>query len=303
MVTVLVTGAGGLLGSAFLRVAPALRYRVVGVMTRHSDLCGQTEIVTADLSERENVQRVMDQVRPAVVVHCAALTNVDFCESHPEDADRLNARMAGAIAEAAQEQGARLIHVSTDAVFDGRRGGYGEADTTNPLSVYAQSKWKGEGLVGTACPTALVLRTSIFGWNVADRVSLAEWFFNSLQGGQRIKGFTDIIFSPLLTDHFCVAALALLEKRASGVFHLGSRDACNKYEFGLSLARAFGLQESLIEPCESDSIPGRAPRAKNTTLNCAKAQSILGRPLPSVAEGLMEFKAQKGMGDRVRTEA
>jgi dTDP-4-dehydrorhamnose reductase len=139
-------------------------------------------------------------MRPAWIVHCAAATNVDWCESHPVECMRVNAEAAGALARAARSIGARLVYISTDSVFDGVSGGYRETDPVSPVNHYARSKASGESAVLDEIPDALVLRTNIYGWNLQSKHSLAEWALARLEGGEVVPGFRDVSFSPLLVN-------------------------------------------------------------------------------------------------------
>jgi dTDP-4-dehydrorhamnose reductase len=141
----LITGASGLLGLNFaMQAAGDSRYVVTGVVN-HNELAGVPfRVVQADLGRPQAVAELLERTRPDVVIHCAALANLEDCEAQPELAWRLNGVVPGELAAAAAQAGVRLVHISTDAVFDGQRGNYREEDTPNPLGVYARSKLAGE---------------------------------------------------------------------------------------------------------------------------------------------------------------
>ena len=147
----------------------------------------RTEIVF-DLGDPMALRNLVTDLRPEWIVHCPAATDVAWCETHPEDAERINAEASGTLASAAAAAGSRLLYVSTDAVFDGSRGPYAESDGTAPCNVYGRTKRKGEDLVQRALPSSLIVRTNLYGWNVQPKQSLAEWVLDRLEAGEKLGG-------------------------------------------------------------------------------------------------------------------
>jgi dTDP-4-dehydrorhamnose reductase len=228
------------------------------------------------------------------VIHCAAASEVDRCELDPAWAWRLNREMALNVAAAARKAGARLAHISTDAVFDGAAGYYRESDEARPITIYGESKLAGERAVQDAYPEALVLRINLFGWSPGPKRSLAEWFLSRLEAEETCPGFTDVFFSPLLAPHLGRAILDLLAAGASGVFHLPGQTCLTKYEFGVRLATEFGLDPDRIRPTSVDEAKLAARRPKQLCLNGEKAEAVLGRQLPGIESGLRELRETRG---------
>ncbi|MBE0699595.1 MAG: SDR family oxidoreductase, partial [Anaerolineaceae bacterium] len=203
MKRLLVTGVSGLLGSNLARLA-AGRFQITGVLTGEHAIVspGQASFITimADLTCPGQVERIIDQTQPEVIIHCAAMTNVDRCEAYPEQAERINTNLPALIAKIAARNGVPLLHISTDAVFDGELGSYCEEDQPKPVNVYARTKFEGEQCVAEAYPEALIARVNFYGWSWQGHRSLAEWFYNNLSAGKTIPGFTDLIFCPLLVN-------------------------------------------------------------------------------------------------------
>ncbi len=302
MAKVLITGASGLLG-ANLVLDAAQGHQVVAVYHRHPiDLAG-VEALRADLSRPGVAQRLISAADPDWVVHCAAATNVDACERDPETAFRLNRDMAAYVAEAAWDARARLIHVSTDAVFDGERGGYVEEDDANPATVYGRSKLAGEQAVLQAHPEAAVVRTNIFGWNAQPKRGLAEWFLANLEAGQSCTGFTDVRISPILVNDLGDLMFEMLRRGVGGVFHAGGGECLSKYEMGVRLAKAFGLNPELIRPGSVAQADLVAPRGRRLCLDSGKLAVILGVELPAFEDGLRRFRLQREEGYRERLRA
>jgi len=287
----LITGASGLLGLNFaMQAAGDSRYVVTGVVN-HNELAGVPfRVVQADLARPQAVAELLERTHPDVVIHCAALANLEDCEAQPELAWRLNGVVPGELAAAAAQAGVRLVHISTDAVFDGQRGNYREEDTPNPLGVYARSKLAGEEAVARANPQAIIARVNFYGWSLNGTRSLAEFFYRNLSAGKNVKGFTDIFFCPLLVNHLASLLLRMVERDLQGLYHVVSAEHLSKYEFGCRIARLFDLDERLITP-SSWKVGGlQAQRSPDLTMNTGKLARDLGTGLPDQQAGLQRFR-------------
>jgi dTDP-4-dehydrorhamnose reductase len=301
MARLLVTGASGLLGANLLLAARA-SHQLIAVSHRQPIHLHGAECLQADLAEPGTARELLRAHRPQAVIHCAALTDVDVCEEHPELAERLNAELPGRIADACVATGTRLIHISTDAVFGGEKGGYSEGDVAQPVNAYGASKLRGEQAVLSANPSALVIRTNIFGWNAQPKLSLSEWFLDRLRRGERCTGFTDVSVSPLAADDLAARILQLFPMPVTGVLHVAGSEAVTKYEFGRRVAEAFSLSPDLIVPGSVDASPLRARRPHRLALDVRRAETVLGAPLPRLEPGLHRWREQEGDGtlDRLR---
>jgi len=297
---ILITGASGLLGLNLALEAARIRqpgggvdgkgiHRVTGVVHCHPLRTEEFEVIKADLLQPGRVERLFDEVQPDWVINCAALALVDACEADPDLANRLNVELPEKLALNVARSGARVVHLSTDAVFDGQKGDYSEKDIPNPLSTYARTKLAGEQAVATANPEAIIARVNFFGWSLSGKRSLAEWFFYNLQAGQPMKGFTDVFFCPLLVNDLAQILLHMLEGGLKGLYHVVSRNCLSKYDFGVSLARRFSFDEHLITPASVSDGNLLAVRSPNLTLSSARLAQDLGQSLPEVSTGLDRF--------------
>lgn len=302
MTRIMVTGASGLLGLN-LALEAAEEYEVVGVLHKRRLTQAPFRTVQADLLEADAPARLLDEVEPDWVIHCAALANLDACERQPELAQRLNAELPGHLAAECAKRRLRFLHISTDAVFDGRRGDYREEDQPNPLGVYGRTKLEGEYTVQQAHPGAAIVRTVFFGWSLTGRRSLAELFYSKLSSGERMPGHTDRIFSPLLANHLAGILLQMLGKGLHGLFHAASSDSLSKYDFGLALAERFGLDGGLIIPTRSTKAGLQAARAPRLSLSAQKLAAALRREPPHVREGIEAFYRlyTSGFPDRLQS--
>ncbi|MEI9974821.1 MAG: SDR family oxidoreductase [Ignavibacteriota bacterium] len=301
----LVTGASGLLGSNLVWDFSRQGHRVTAVHHSHALQIPGVAAAACDLTDHAGLSRLLVAVRPDCIVHCAAATNLEWCEAHPAECDRINADVPGEIAALARTLDAQMVHISTDAVFDGISGGYRETDPVSPLNRYAQSKARGETAVLREMPAALVLRTNLYGWNLQPKASLAEWILSLLQSGSPILGFSDVVFSPVLANHLGSWILELAASGRSGIFHTASRDHVSKYQFARLLAEVFGCDPALVRESSIADSALTAPRPRNTWLQADRLAAALGRPLPSIREGLEAFRdlAESGFAHRLRAAA
>jgi dTDP-4-dehydrorhamnose reductase len=288
---VLITGTSGLLGLN-LALEASRNHQVTGV-DRSPLPSAPFSIIKADLLDRETVNRVLDEARPQAVVHCAAIADIDACESDPDAAHRANAIMPGYIADACRLRSIRLVHISTDAVFSGdREGAYTEDDTPDPLGVYGITKLEGEKAVLQMHPEASVFRVNFYGWSVSGRRSLAEFFVNHLKQGTTINGFTDVRFCPMFVGHLAGVIIKGLPQRLPGIYHVVGPQSMTKYQFGVEIAHKFGLPERLISPQSVNKSGLTAPRSHNLWLSTHKISTDLGLDLPDFSTGLDVFYAQ-----------
>ena len=292
---ILVTGASGLLGLN-LSLGMIGTHTIVGV--DRDKLSGTSfEIVKADLLEAEVCSRLIDEVQPDAIIHTAANADVDACESDPVGARLLNAEFPGQLAELCAKRGVRMIHISTDAVFDGRKDGiYTEDDIPNPLSIYARTKLDGERTVLSVNPDAAVARVNFFGWSLSGTRSLAEFFYNSLSTGKRVNGFTDVWFCTMFVSDLADTLVGMLEKGLSGLYHVVGSEALAKYEFGVKIARQFGFDEGLIRPISVEESGLKAKRSRNLRLSVHKLSTDLGLEIPGVSTGIEKFYTQYAQG-------
>ncbi|MCX8063171.1 MAG: SDR family oxidoreductase, partial [Anaerolineales bacterium] len=247
-------------------------------------------------------RQLLEQTLPDWVVHCAALADLEACEADPPLAKKLNTDLPAKLAEDVSKGGARLLHVSTDAVFDGQRGDYSEEDEPHPLSTYAKTKLAGERAVLAIDSDALVVRVNFYGWSLNGERSLAEFFFNNLSAGKEIPGFVDVFFCPLLANDLAQILLTMMQLNLKGLYHVVAPQAISKYEFGVQIAQAFDLDANLIRPISVTQAGLRAARSPKMTLSVAKLQKVFPQPLPTIQQGLQRFVAlyREGYPERLR---
>lgn len=269
-----VTGAGGGLGRAFLACAPA--HHRVHALT-HDEL---------DVGDHEAVMRTVPALRPEVIAHLAAFTDVDGCETDPARASRDNALGTQHIALAARACGAILLYVSTDYVFDGSKDApYDELDAPNPLSVYGRSKLAGERFVRDLVPEHMILRTGQLFGGGSDYVSGA---IARLRAGQTAGGIVDRVGSPTFVPHLASRILPVLLTGRFGTYHLAGSEATTWCDL-LRRACAIGELPGAVEPQEAASLGLAAPRPANAALTSAYLPHLGIEPLPSLDQAIAEL--------------
>lgn len=291
----LITGASGLLGLN-MALDAARDHEVFGVARQ--PLSGTPfTMIPLDLMAPGAVDQMLDQARPDAVIHCAALADVDQCEREPDLARATNAELPGRIAESCLRRRIRLVHISTDAVFDGTGSGYyTEMDAPNPTSVYATTKLEGERAVQGLAPLALIARVNFYGWSLTGKRSLAEFFFQNLSRGNSVSGFTDVTFCPMLANHVGSILVMMLKAGLHGIYHVVGSAAMTKFQFGVELAREFHLDERGIQPLSVERSGLYAHRAHNLRLSTHKLSTDLGLEVPEFSTGLAQFRQQYQQG-------
>lgn len=287
----LVTGASGLLGLN-LALEASRDHDVFGSVNRNQLKNAPFDVIHSDLTQDGSLELLFEISRPDWVINCAALANLEACEAQPDLAEKLNIELPEKLAQIVAKGGARMVHISTDAVFDGIKGNYTETDQANPLSKYAVTKLHGEQAVISANPDAIIARVNLFGWSLSGKRSLAEWFVNNLSAEREIQGFTDVYFCPLLANDLGKILLEMFVKGLEGIYHVVSSECSSKYDFGIKIAELFGYDTSLIRPVSLADSNLIAERSLNLTMNPDKLRKALGAPSPSLEIGLAQFHQQ-----------
>lgn len=295
-VKLLVAGASGLVGHG---VCIAAGGGVVGTYNSRP-VRAPCRTVKADLLEPGSARALLAAESPDAVINAAGIGDVDYCESRPDEAMRANAWAAGALAEACSDAGARLVHVSTDYVFDGAKGSpYTEEDAPGPLNAYGASKAEGERRVlkrGHA-----VVRTGVVYGPAAPRghPGFVDWVLRSLGGGERLRIVDDQMVTPTPVGALAAALLAAARSGRGGLFHVAGASCESRYSLAAKAAAAFGYEPGMITPVPSSSIRLSARRPAYACLDCSKAARELGVRIPGAADGLRAMReAVAGGGAR-----
>lgn len=289
---ILVTGSTGLLGHKLVaRIAAEQRFTCIATVRNFPEVKASPANVRyekMDLLNPEEIRKEMGKHKPEVIIHTAAMTQADECERQQDLCHRVNVEAVEILSEICLNMNIHLIHLSTDFVFDGKKGPYHEEDEPNPVNYYGESKLKSEKIIQNILPSATIIRTIlVYGINpFMSRSNFLLWVKTSLEKQEKIRVVDDQIRNPAYVDDLaqgCISA-ALLKK--AGIFHLGGREFLTPYRFATLIADYYGLDESLILPVNADSFSQPAERPLKTGLIIRKAEKELGYDPLYIRNGL-----------------
>jgi dTDP-4-dehydrorhamnose reductase len=286
---VLVTGATGLLGRVLVEDL-AEHHEVTALV--HSRKLGKAGVAeyTVDLRDDSSLGALWQDKRPELVIHTAAIADLEHCQRNPILARRLNAEAAGNIAELCAQSGSRLVHISTDAVFAGTAGPHREGDAVAPQSVYAETKLAGEAAAMEALPTTLVARVNFFGWSLSGTRSLAEFFYDALSRGEAVRGYADVAFASLYNRDLGAVLVEASAAGIHGVRHVVSSDSMSKFDFGRLVASIFGFDPELVRSSTVSAEDSEVRRTNVLTLSPSLLSRELGRTMPTIEDGLTRMR-------------
>jgi dTDP-4-dehydrorhamnose reductase len=248
-----------------------------------------------DIAKDADRERLFEQYRPTLLLNCAAHTKVDLCESETETAELINGHVPGLIAAKCKEHGVKLVHYSTDFVFDGKgASAYREEDATGPLSEYGRSKLMGEKAIEHVAPPGyLILRTAwLYG---RPGVCFPRTMVNAARAGKQLTVVNDQRGTPTLTDDLAAATLELVDREASGHFHVTNSGATTWFEFTQAIMEEFGI-DAQVAPISSEEWKKRRPesahRPGNSVLELSKVEKVMGRKMRDWREGLRDYRGQ-----------
>jgi len=277
-VRALLVGAKGMLGTAVRAAAPS---SIQLVALSHAELA---------VEDDQAVEQAVARERPAWIVNCAGYTQVDRAEAEPENAQRVNAVGPANLSRAARATGARLLHISTDYVFDGRgQRPYREDDPVGPLNVYGQSKLAGEQAVRDILPEAhLIVRTQwLFGMGGPNFVAT---ILHLASERPELKVVSDQHGRPTYTSDLAGALWTLITRGVRGTVHCANEGAATWFDLAGAAVAAAGLRTTVV-PCVTLDMPRPAQRPRFSVLDCTKYASLLGAPLRHWTESLHEYVA------------
>jgi dTDP-4-dehydrorhamnose reductase len=291
---VLITGSTGLVAKGFFETASENAdvlgihlgdYAVENPLGRHQIL---------DVRDEGALETLFSQGGAFdCVVHAAGLASVDYVEENPEEGYRSNLIGTQNVARCCRRHGAYMVYISTNAVFDGKRAPYREGDRTAPVHHYGRIKLACEQAAQEEGRDVCVVRPILmYGWTyAASRPTPVTWIYHKLSNGENIRLVDDIYENPLYNIQCGRALWAVLRKRPTGIFHFAGADRVNRYQLGIEVASAFGLDASLIEAVKSSYFPSIAPRPPDTSFITDRMEQEIEIKAMSLADGLDHMKA------------
>jgi len=264
---ILIIGGSGLLGSKLSVCLEQHNYDVYS--TYHQALLGTSEKkYRLDITKKEDVERLLQNVHPEIIIHTAAYTNVDACEENKAVAYAVNVGGTLNLIHSNKNIGAKFVYISTDYVFDGNKGYYKEDDERNPINYYGRTKLEGELLVEQQCDDFIIARTSVLYGSRKNNFIL--WLLEQLEQGKQVNIVDDQYVSPTLNLDLAEQLMKLLEQNATGVFHTAGGERISRYDLAVIVADMFGYDKHRINPVSMRDMKWLAPRPKDSSLDVSK---------------------------------
>lgn len=290
MTKFLIVGASGLIGGALLNEALKTEHNALG--TSYKQNLSDPHFTTTDINNDDSVANTFRQFKPDVVYACAALANVDYCQTHKEESRATNYDGIKRIADFCNEFNSRLVFLSTDYVFNGKNGPYTEDATPSPINFYGEHKLLAEQYVKANSKNHLIVRTTITFGNERKEKNFYLVLRSKLSQGQEMKVPTDQFGSPSYNKSIAKALVELGNSDLQGVLNISSDSFLSRFEFALLIARIFDLNKDLIVPVTTPELNQAAKRPMKAGLIIDKAKSILKTKLMSAEEALLDLKKQ-----------
>lgn len=292
MKTVLITGANGLLGQKLCRHFSS-SHKVIATDLQPDSLVSLPNLSyeTLDITDRRALDFHVRFYKPSVIINSAAYTDVDGCETHTAQAWATNVGGVKNLIRACKKHNSKVVHFSTDYIFEGENGPYSEDDPPNPVSFYGETKLESEKVIKRSGIDFLVVRTNVlYGFGKKVKKNFLLWLLEKLSAGEKLEIVTDQFNNPTLADNLSACILEMTEENLSGVFHIAGAEYLSRYDFALKVAEVFGFKEAEVAPIKTDSLKQKAKRPSRGGLKIQKAQGILKTKLLDVKEGLTRAK-------------
>lgn len=277
---VLITGSNGLLGQKLIKFCmnQGLSFKGVSIGPNRNPECLEKDYQSLDLTNYTEVDYFFRENEFTHIIHTAAMTNVDACELNPDLCFEINHKASTYLFDIAQSKNIHFTFLSTDFVFDGKKGDYSEGDVPNPLSAYGRSKWMAEqNIILSPYSNWAISRTIIvYGKGHAiNKSNIFSWLINELSQGNQVSLITDHFRAPTWAEDLAEACLAIVQKNKKGIYHLSGPETLSIYEIGLRVAKYLGVSEDLIIPINSNTLNQPAVRPPLTGFNLTKAKEEL----------------------------
>jgi dTDP-4-dehydrorhamnose reductase len=283
----LVTGSAGLVGQQVTSDLSKLNHEVYSCF--HEEKPKHGTIIDLNLCDSEKIIQTIQKIKPEVVIHLAAITNVDFCEDQKELAYAINANSTKVLAGQSAKVGAFFVYVSTDYVFDGTKPMKKERDTPNPLGYYGKTKLEGELSLNNLASSWAIVRTSTpFGFHPKKK-SFPVWVKENLESKKQIKVLTDQFTSPTYVPNLSKMIIEVATKKITGIIHLAGATRISRYDFAEMIAQKLDLDKSLLQKARSDEMDWKAKRPMDSSLDVSWASEILDEKPQSIEQSLELF--------------
>lgn len=288
----LVTGSTGLVGRQVTRDLSSSENSVYSCFYKNKPQYGMP--IPFDLTNEKSIVKTIEKVKPDIIIHLAAMTDVDLCEANREIALQVNSTATEILCKQAKKSGSYFLYISTDYVFDGKHGLKKEDDTPSPVDFYGKSKHDGEKAVKSITTRWCIARTSTpYGLHPTKK-SFPVFVAENLLSGKEINGITDQFTSPTYVPNLSKMLIEICSRQIEGILHVAGSTRVSRYDVAEMIAERLRLEKSLIKPTKISEMRWYAKRPHDSSLDISKAISILKEKPMSVEQGLdlfvQEFK-------------
>ena len=291
---ILVAGANGMLGQSLCGYyTKQNNVQLLACSLEEQPVLNNIDYLHCDITKRESVKKVVLDFYPDYIVNTSAFTNVDLSETEREEAWKVNVKGVEYLSEAARILDVRIIHISSDYIFDGRDGPYSENQKPNPLGYYARTKLAGENALKISGVLHSILRTNVlYGSGSNCKIDFVKWLINLLKDGKEVRIVTDQINNPTFVEDLVQGISKVIEFNKTGVYNIGGKEFLSRYEFSEIIAEFFGLDKNLIKPVTTEELNQPARRPLKSGLITLKAETELGYKPHSIKEALAIIKRE-----------
>ena len=286
MLKILILGGSGLLGKKLVEKASD-SFEVISTFNNHKIEHSKSRTIRIKLpDEIFNLKSLIFNEKPNLIINTIANTNIDYCEQHKTETYLLHVEMNKQIFKLCEDVASKLIFISSDYVFDGKKGDYMEYDKTSPVNYYGETKAIAESII-LQNPTNTVLRSSlIYDWD--PQVRFLNYVVDKLRKNENIQAYDDFLTAPIFLEDLVGSIIKAVKKDASGIYNLAGPSCVTRMDFALAIARKFNFDKNLIEPVSVKSLDLIAERPRNSSLNKTKAEKDLDIKFRSIEEGINE---------------
>ena len=273
---ILILGSSGLVGQNFIKKLDNFK-----VYSTYNKIKKMESDIYFDITDNMNIEKVLNSIRPDIIVNlCNIYKNLEFCENNKELVKRINGNSLETISKHANKIGAYLVSLSSDFVFDGKKGNYKEEDELNPINFYGQTKAIGENYVKNTAKKFCIVRTSmVFGKNKI-RKTLPDHILEGIKDNQKYKLINDQFMTPTHLDNLSSMLKEIIENKIQGVFHLVGKTKTTRFEFGIKLCEMLNIDKNLLVPVRHTEFNFSKFMPFDSSLNSQKASRILSeKPL------------------------
>ena len=281
-------------GSGLLAVNWATKicrdYEVYLIMHKRKIQLPEVKVIHFNEDFESSFTQFISTLKPDLIINCAALTNVDFCEANPLMASEINTVLPKKLALIAKTIEAKFVHISTDHLFDGQKKLYSEDDQVSPLNQYAKTKAAAEKEVLSIDENALIVRTNFYGWGLSYRKSFSDFILEGLRNNSDLQLFKDVYYSPIYIGELVRLIHLALEKNCIGIYNIVGSEIISKYDFGVAIAEVFELTNKSISSSLIERKKELVLRPKNMALSNKKLLKKLNQPILTLKEQLLSLK-------------